>query len=58
MERLLGKKIRCVGRWVGKPVLIRQTGGHRATSVIVEGRPAVATVVIGWKKEDKSEGSL
>ncbi|MCD6477623.1 MAG: hypothetical protein J7K87_01340 [Candidatus Aenigmarchaeota archaeon] len=51
MERLLGKKIRCVGRWVGKPVLIRQTGGHRAMSVIVEGRPAVATVIVGWKKK-------
>ena len=30
MEKLIGKKIRCVGRWIGKPILIRQTGGHRA----------------------------
>jgi len=50
MEMLIGKKIRCVGRWVGKPLLVRQTGGHRAMSVVVEGRPAVAIVTVGWKK--------
>ena len=51
MEKLLGKKIRVVGRWVGKPILIRQTSGHRALSVIAEGKPAIAETIIAWRKK-------
>jgi len=51
MERLnlVGKKIRCVGRRIGKPVLIKQTSDHRAMAIVVEGKPAKAEVVIKWR---------
>jgi len=47
--RIEGEKIRCVGRKVGKPRLIHQTGKHRAIEIFIEGRPAKAEVVRAWR---------
>lgn len=50
MERLnlQGKKIRCVGRRIGKPVLM-QTSDYRAMAIVVEGKPAKTEVVVKWR---------
>jgi len=50
MEKLnlQGKKIRCVGKRIGKPVLIRQSD-YRVMAIVVEGKPTKAEVVVKWR---------
>jgi DNA-directed RNA polymerase subunit RPC12/RpoP len=48
-DRIKAEKIRCVGRRISKPRLIRWTSRHRAMEIFVEGRPAVAEVVKTWR---------
>jgi len=53
-ERIQGKKIRCIGRRIGRPRLIHYTGRHRAIEIFVEGKPATAEVVKEWRVTKKS----
>jgi len=48
-NRIIGEKIRCIGRRLGKPRLIHYTHAHRALMIDVEGYPAVAEVVKEWR---------
>lgn len=48
-EVIKAERIRCVGRWISKPRLIRWTGKHRAIEIFVEGRPAMAEAVKVWR---------
>jgi len=47
--RIVGEKIRCVGRRLGKPRLIHYTHAHRAIEITVDGAPAVAEVIKAWR---------
>lgn len=48
-DRIEAEKIRCVGRRISKPKLIRWSSHHRAMEIFVEGRPAIAKVVKTWR---------
>jgi len=48
-DRIEAEKIRCVGRRISKPRLIRWTSRHRAMEIFVEGRPALAEAVRTWR---------
>jgi hypothetical protein len=48
-SRLVGERLRCIGRRVSKPRLIHYTHDHRAVTVDVEGYPAVCEVVREWR---------
>jgi len=49
INRIMGERIRCIGRRIGKPRLIHYTHAHRALMIDVEGYPAVAEVVKEWR---------
>ena len=48
-SRLVGEKLRCIGRKISKPRLIHYTHDHRAMMIDVEGYPAVCEIVREWK---------
>ena len=48
-SRPVGERLRCIGRKIPKPRLIRYTHGHRAVMVDVERYPAVCEVVREWR---------
>ena len=48
-NRIVGEKLRCIGRKVSKPRLIHYTHAHRAMAVDVEGYPAVCEIVREWR---------
>ena len=48
-SRLVGERLRCIGRKVSKPRLIRYTHDRRAMMIDVEGYPAVCEVVKEWR---------
>jgi len=52
--RIVGEKIRCVGRRLGKPRLIHYTHAHRAIEITVDGAPAVAEVIKAWRLKARS----
>jgi hypothetical protein len=48
-SRLVGERLRCIGRRVSKPRLIYYTHNHTAVTVDIEAYPAVCEVVREWK---------
>jgi len=48
-ERIVGERIRCVGRRISKPRLVHYPHRHRALEITVEGSPAIAEVVKAWR---------
>ena len=48
-SRLVGERLRCVGRRISKPRLIHYTHDHRAVMVDIEGYPAIREVVREWR---------
>lgn len=48
-SRLIGEKLRCIGRRVSKPRLFHYTHNHRAIMVEIDGYPAVCEVLREWK---------
>ena len=48
-SRLVGERLRCIGRRISKPRLIHYTYDHRAVMVDIEGYPAVCEVIREWK---------
>jgi hypothetical protein len=55
-SRLVGERLRCVGRRLSKPRLIHYTHDHRAIIVDVEGTPAVCEVIKEWRIKREQTG--
>ena len=52
-DEVRGERIACVFRKEGNRIVIPQTGGHRATRLIIKGLPARAVVEMPWRRRRK-----
>ncbi|MBI4020843.1 MAG: hypothetical protein HY369_01235 [Candidatus Aenigmarchaeota archaeon] len=48
-DEVRGERIVCIFRKEGTRTIVPQTGGHRATCLIIKGLPARAVIEMPWR---------
>ena len=49
-DEIRGERVVCIFRKEGSRTVVAQTGGHRATRLIIKGLPARAIVELRWRR--------
>lgn len=52
-DEVRGERLVCVFRKEGSRTVVPQTGGHRATRLIIKGLPARSVVEVRWHRTAK-----
>lgn len=48
-DEVRGERLVCIFRKEGSRAVVPQTGGHRATRLVIKGLPARAVVEVPWR---------